>query len=215
MSRARREAPGAGFGWLTTLGGAAILLAFGFGVGLVGGSAIDEPDLVAKHLAGEATELPLPQQVPAAAPAARSAAPAAPAQEPAAPAGQAANDFDSGDGGEAPPPAPEAVEKAKPAPSKPPAPSAPRAPAPQVAARPSGFAIQVGAFSDRRAADELVASLRGERLRAYVVDGGGGQATPFRVRVGPYVTREQASDEAARLHARRRLPTWVIAEGGP
>jgi DedD protein len=215
VSRSRREAPGAGLGWLTTLGGAAILLAFGFGVGLVGGSALDEPDLVAKHLAGEATELPLPAQAPEAA--ARSAAPQAaqaPAQAEPRPE-RPASDFDAGDGGEAPPPAPEAVAKPKAAPAKPPAPSAPRAPAPQVAARPSGFAIQVGAFADRRAADELVASLRGDRLRAYVVEGGGGQAAPFRVRVGPYVTREQASDEAARLHARRRLPTWVIAEGGP
>jgi cell division septation protein DedD len=84
-----------------------------------------------------------------------------------------------------------------------------------VAARPTGFAIQVGAFGERRAADQLVASLQRERFRAYVVEGARGEAAPFRVRVGPYPTREKAGDEAARLHARRRLPTWVIAEGAP
>lgn len=208
MSRARREASQAGLGWLATVGGAGILLALGFGVGLVAGSALEEPDLVAKHLAGEATELPLPQQAPAA-----PARPAAgPEPAPAAPPEQARSDFDTGDSGEAP----EAAPAPKPAPAtKPPAASAPRAHAPEVAARPSGFAIQVGAFADRKAADELVSSLKGERLRAYVVGGAPGQAGPFRVRVGPYPTREEASGEAARLHARRRLPTWVIAEGGP
>ena len=75
--------------------------------------------------------------------------------------------------------------------------------------------MQVGAFADRKAADELVASLRDERSRAYVVEGGPGESARFRVRVGPFGTREQASDEAARLQKRRRLPTWVIAEGGP
>jgi len=91
-----------------------------------------------------------------------------------------------------------------------------RAPAAAVPApRPSGFAVQVGAFAERRAADELVASLREERARAYVVEGGAGESARYRVRVGPFGTRQQASDEAARLQKRRRLPTWVIAEGAP
>jgi cell division septation protein DedD len=218
----RHAAEGVGLGWLATLGGASLLLALGFGIGLVAGSALEEPELVAKHLAGDATELPLPapsaapSEAPAPAPAApRSAAPA----ERAAPE-EAPSDFDTGDGREAPAPAPEAVGRPEAPPAKPPprAPAPPatsRPPAPAVAAsRPSGFAVQVGAFADRKAADGLVASLRGERARAYVVEGGAGESARYRVRVGPFSTRQQASDEAARLQKRRRLPTWVIAEGG-
>lgn len=204
-----------GLGWLATIGGAGVLLVLGFGIGLVAGSALEEPDLVAKHLAGEGTELPLPEAAPAPrpAPAPGADAPAARGSEPPAPPATQASDFDTGDGREKLPPEPQAVgPAAKPEPAAKPA---PRAPAPAVAARPSGFAIQVGAFTDRRAADELVASLRGDRLRAYVAEGGPGEAAPFRVRVGPYATRAEAGDEAARLQARRRLPTWVIAEGGP
>jgi cell division septation protein DedD len=214
-----RAASNPGLGWLATIGGTGILLVLGFGIGLVAGSALEEPDLVAKHLAGEGTELPLPEQAPAArpSPAPGAAAPAAERREAAAPSATQASDFDTGDGREKLPPEPQAVgPAAKPEPAATPAPKpAPRAPAHAVAARPSGFAIQVGAFTDRRAADELVASLRGDRLRAYVAEGGPGEAAPFRVRVGPYATRAEAGDEAARLQARRRLPTWVIAEGGP
>jgi DedD protein len=219
----RQAAESAGLGWLATLGGASLLLALGFGIGLVAGSALEEPELVAKHLAGDATELPLPapSATPRAAPAPSPAEPprsAAPAER-AAPA-EAPSDFDTGDGREAPAPAPEDVGRPDAPPAKPPprapAPPAPsRPPAPAVAAsRPSGFAVQVGAFADRRAADELVASLREERARAYVVEGGPGESARYRVRVGPFGTRQQASDEAARLQKRRRLPTWVIAEGG-
>lgn len=221
MSRARERAQGAGLGWLTTLGGAAILLACGFGVGLVAGSALEEPKLVAKSLAGGATEIPLPAQVPTAA--ARPAPAGPPAPE--APAER------SPDGGISAPertPSPaldrkehvaEAIVRREAAASTkssvPPvvssrAPSAPLV----VAPRPTSFAIQVGAFGDRAAADRLVASLRGDRLRAYVVEGSREETARFRVRVGPYPTRDQAGDEAARLKARRRLPTWVIAEGG-
>jgi cell division septation protein DedD len=198
----RERAPSAGIGWLVTLGGAAVLLAFGFGIGLVAGSALEEPELVAKHLAGEATELPLPE-----APAApRAAAPATPAPAPAR---------------EARPAPPDGARPAAPAPAvAPPTPkpvAPPRAPAPPpatVAARPAGFAIQVGAFAERKAAEELVSSLRGDRLRAYVVEGAPSESARFRVRVGPYATRAQAGDEAAKIKAKRRLPIWVIAEGG-
>jgi cell division septation protein DedD len=226
----RQGAEAAGIGWLATLGGAGLLLAFGFGIGLVAGSALEEPDLVAKHLAGEATELPLPEATakpppaPAAAPAPQ-AAPEAPAPGPeAARTAEAPSDFDAGEGSEPRAAVPEAVGTPNAPPRAeappPPKPPAPAPAAPSVAARtptpgPSGFAVQVGAFGDRKAADALVASLRAERLRAYVAEGGAGESARFRVRVGPYATRQQASDEAARLQKRRRLPTWVLAEGGP
>jgi cell division septation protein DedD len=84
-----------------------------------------------------------------------------------------------------------------------------------VSARGPGFAVQVGAFSERSAADQLVGSLRGDRFPAYLVEGAPGEGARFRVRVGPYATREEASGQAGRLKERRRLPTWVIREGGP
>jgi cell division protein FtsN len=219
-SRERRPR-GGGLGWIATFGGAAVLLAFGFGVGLVAGSALEAPELVAHSLKGDGVELPLPD-APAVAsrPAPAAAAPEAAVRRSApAGSGERSSDFDTGEGREAPAPVPEAVGKvaaapaapsppavAAPPPVPPPAPSARRAP---------GFAVQVGAFSDRRKADQLAASLRTSQLSAYVVEGGKREAAPYRVRVGPYATRERANDAAARLQAKRRLSTWVIAEEGP
>jgi len=77
------------------------------------------------------------------------------------------------------------------------------------------FAVQVGAFADRAAAGELVASLRRERVQAYVFEAAESAAAPFRVRVGPFATREEASRHAVRLKEQRRLPTWVVSEGSP
>ena len=49
----------AGPGWLATLAGATILIVAGFGVGLVAGTAFEEPDLVMEHLSGNTTEVDL------------------------------------------------------------------------------------------------------------------------------------------------------------
>jgi len=250
--RGRERAAG---GWLATVAGALLLVVVGFGVGLLAGSLFEEPELVAKQLAGEATEVPLPEAGPAQAPApVPGNAPPEPA--PGVAAGEATKDFQAGDeaeagaaaeaeralevGGPRAAPAPEEVphagarpERARPAdaarapvgeaPSaRPPAVSArppaepPRAPAPDPeppAAR-EGFAVQVGAFGERAAADRLVASLRGDRFPAYVALGKPGEAARFRVRVGPFRTRDEASRHAGRLKERRKLPTWVIREGG-
>jgi cell division septation protein DedD len=63
--RRRRQREEGGPGWLSTLGGAALLVVLGFGVGLVAGAAWEEPDLVMAHLAGRTTELPLVAENPA------------------------------------------------------------------------------------------------------------------------------------------------------
>jgi cell division septation protein DedD len=218
-SRERRPR-GGGLGWIATFGGAAVLLAFGFGVGLVAGSALEAPELVAHSLKGDGVELPLPD-APAVAsrPAPAAAAPEAAVRRSApVESGERPSDFDTGEVREAPAPAPQAVGKvAAPAAPSPPAVAAPPPPAPPAptARRAPGFAVQVGAFSDRRKADQLAASLRTSQLSAYVVEGSKREAAPYRVRVGPYATRERANDAAARLQAKRRLSTWVIAEEGP
>jgi cell division septation protein DedD len=102
------------------------------------------------------------------------------------------------------------------------APAAP-APAPKLAARSvepppvsaappaHGMAVQVGAFSERKAADELIAKLRGAGFSAYAA---AGDAGPFRVRVGPYADRPGAERAAAKLKAEHKLPTWVLEETG-
>ncbi len=55
----RSEGPG----WLATLAGAALLVVAGFGVGLVAGTAFEEPELVMEHLAGKTTEVALDESV--------------------------------------------------------------------------------------------------------------------------------------------------------
>ncbi|MGH7287898.1 MAG: hypothetical protein ACREI8_07755, partial [Myxococcota bacterium] len=49
----------AGPGWLATAGGALFLIALGFSVGIVAGTAYEEPELVADHLTGRTTEVVL------------------------------------------------------------------------------------------------------------------------------------------------------------
>ena len=55
-----KEAKKAGPGWIATIAGALLLIVVGFGVGLVAGAAYEEPGLVADHLTGKTTEVPLP-----------------------------------------------------------------------------------------------------------------------------------------------------------
>ena len=208
-SSRRRRARSAAPGWVQTIVGALVLLVAGFGVGLVAGGALEEPKLVAAHVAGETVDAPLPSELPEAGtdtplasalerveatreqerPLGAAAEPVAerPAERPPAPA--------------APPPAVASAPTSKP----------PPAPAPR-----SGFSVQVGAFSEASGAQQLVDRLRSLEFAAYVaeVDLEGRAGARYRVRVGPFSTREAASDAAGRLHSEQRLPTWVLTEEG-
>ena len=64
-AKRQRQSDRAVPGWFSTLGGAALLLVVGFAVGLLAGTAWEEPDLVMDHLAGRTTELPLAAEVSA------------------------------------------------------------------------------------------------------------------------------------------------------
>ncbi len=80
--------------------------------------------------------------------------------------------------------------------------SAPAAPVP--------YTIQVGAYKNRRQADDSRQQLASAGLDAYVVtlaaqDG----VARYRVRVGTYRTREEAASAAERLRAQRSLTTFV------
>ena len=208
--RARSAAPG----WIQTIVGALVLLVAGFGVGLVAGGALEEPELVAAHVAGETVEAPLPSDLPGTG-----------AESPLASAldrVEAARERERPLGAAAEPGAPEPVaerpaERAS-APAAPPqavasapTPKPPPAPVPR-----TGFSVQVGAFSEVSGAQQLVDRLRSLEFAAYVaeVDLEGRAGARYRVRVGPFSTREAASEAAGRLHSEQRLPTWVLTEEG-
>ena len=116
-----------------------------------------------------------------------------------------------------PPPAPPVA--AKPAPAPPPAQSVSLPPAPGKAQDskttnapgPSApYTIQVGAYKNRRQADDSRQQLVSAGLDAYVVtlaaqEGG----ARYRVRVGTYRSREEAASAAERLRTQRSLTTFV------
>ena len=76
----------------------------------------------------------------------------------------------------------------------------------------SGFAVQVGAFSEKRAAQSLADSLRERGYRVYLSPTESDPAS-WRVRVGPHATRPEAEKTARRLESAQKLPTWVLGEG--
>ena len=80
-------------------------------------------------------------------------------------------------------------------------------------ARPAaGFAVQVGAFSEKSAARALANSLRAHGYPVYLSPTEGDPAS-WRVRVGPLGTRPEAEKAARRLETTEKLPTWVLGEG--
>jgi rare lipoprotein A len=204
MSMEERRAPrSSNSGWLATAGGALLLIALGFGVGIVAGTAYQEPELVADHLAGRTTEVVLEEEALAETPDVAAAAPAAAraAPQPVAALGEGALED-----------APEA-ELAAPAAARAPAVSVsspPRA-APAVAAVAGSFSIQVGAFSSEGAARQLAGELGKQGYRAYLIDEGDGAR--WKVRVGPLRSKGEAEAVSARLKSEQRLPTWIRADG--
>lgn len=234
MARGASREPG----WITSLLGAVVLIAGGFLVGLVFGVVSEEPDLVVEHIAGGSEEVawdaaPAAPGAPGTAEAAEAAGePVAP--DVAAPPREMAAGGDTAAGGEpevmdlaaaAPEPEPSTARTPGPAAPAPAArPARPRSEAPraepaevapprQVAVRApeGGFAIQVGAFSESDSAERLAHGLSEDGFPTYVTPGAG--AGRWRVRVGPFETRERAEAIAGRLEKEQGLPTWVLSEG--
>lgn len=102
-------------------------------------------------------------------------------------------------------------DTAAPAASAPPASTAPPAPAkeaPAQAAKPlvaqsstqsPAWAVQLGAFSNRQKAEQLVADLRKRRYSAFLLEYRASGQVLYRVRVGPEQDRARAEEIAARL----------------
>lgn len=171
---------------LWTLAGLALLAIPGFLLGLVVGVAWEDPGLLLGSLFGR-TELVA--WSPGADDGAESGTPEAP---------------------------PDAVSEGPPPVSAPPRPSATRI-RPDVispGAPAARFAVQVGAFSESRAAERLAESLRGKGFEVYVSPGAKKGEARWRVRVGPLPSRAEADRIASRLKAEEKLPTWVLDEDG-
>jgi cell division protein FtsN len=117
----------------------------------------------------------------------------------------------------APSPSPAAAPVTAPAPaapsvSLPPAPGKAVVPAPPAAnpAAASPWTVQVGAFKNRRQAEDIRQQLAAAGLEAYVasVPAQDGQAR-FRVRVGTYRSREEAAAVAERIRAQRSVTAFA------
>jgi hypothetical protein len=89
-----------------------------------------------------------------------------------------------------------------------PGPPPPAAPPPDTAARRTGFGVQVGAVNTQAAADRLAGSLKTAGFTPYVVQEG----RLFKVRVGPYPDRGQATAAAEQIRRRLGHSPFVVKE---
>ena len=199
-------------GWFTTLLALIALVVVGFLCGALAGFLWEEPGLVVAYLSGEteAVEWSDPAPVAAEPPRLQPEGEMATAPPPTRAAPEPA-----------PEPEPAQVARSEPASEPPPPPAAKPAPAPAAkradpapAAEPSArFAVQVGAFGESDAAEQLAEHLRARGYTTYVRASTESGESRWRVRVGPVAARAQAEDLAAKLQKGEKLPTWVLDEG--
>lgn len=206
--RVRRRRPGLA----SALLGAGLLIAVGFGLGVIAGLVMEEPDLVLDFVAGRTESVPLvgtegrhpldldtppPPDVAAGSPQSPEAASAGDVPEAIGEtrAVEPSPDFEVGR--QAP-----GADAAAPGPG----------PASAVVSPEGRFAVQVGAFAEASAAEQLARRLRKRGLPVYVAPSASGDTERWRVRVGPLPSRAEAEQLAARLERDERLSTWVLAE---
>ncbi len=198
-------------GWFASLLGAGVLIAGGFALGLVAGVVSEEPELIVGHLTGQSEEVAWqtdgePAVIQAGDEVIVLQAGAVPeaiafeevdalgVSEPTLPAVAAA------------PVGRRSTRNVRAIDSLP-----TRAPAPVL--RP-GFSVQVGAFADGGAAEDVRQKLRSRGFDTYVIPAKQSGDGKWRVRVGPVPDKGAAEQLASRLKTEERLPTWVLAEGG-
>ena len=174
-----------------------VLVAIGFSVGLLFGVVTEEPELLAGHLRGESQSVALD----------------------VTPDRSVLETRQTVSADELPAVAsPRSVPQASPSVAVAPAVgSAGRATAVsdsvmQVTRAPSGWSIQVGAFSQQAAATRLAEGLRA-RYPVEVLPASG-KAGRWRVRVQPIRSEARARQMAERLKRDERLPTWVTPMEG-
>jgi cell division septation protein DedD len=191
-------------GWFGALLGLGVLAAASFLVGALAGFVWKEPGLLVAYLRGETTEV-------AWSTASAGIEPAELPQVAAAPEPEAEAAPETSEPPVSETPRQVAPERARKLAAAPPQPAPPKRPPPAAAAPKASIAVQVGAFSERAAADRLRGRLDQAGFPAYLSPGAvSGQ--PWRVRVGPYATRVEADQIASRLKRDQKLPTWVLDE---
>lgn len=231
MAVARGQAGRSG-GVARAAGRLILLVALGFGAGLVIGVVSEEPELLVGHLRGESESVPLLVETDAAdvASTGKGGEAAASAQQPSGPLAtaeaRAAREHPAeGDPAtarrvamQAAPVAadasilPEVAAAPSPQPVRSPVPSrAPVAEASRSAFSPAerAWAIQVGAFANEAVAEQLASGLV---AKGYPVDlvPATGKTRSWRVRIQPLSDEASAREMADRLKRDERLPTWVL-----
>ena len=86
-------------------------------------------------------------------------------------------------------------------------------PPPVTPVSPGSWFVQVFAGRDREAAEVVVGGLRAKGWPVKVETQREGSGALYRVRVGGYVTREQADEAVQRLRAEGRTGAWVTHAG--
>lgn len=118
----------------------------------------------------------------------------------------------------APDPAPREARAAEEKPVETPARPEPPRPEPARAAAPAppasvtsgdGFVVQVAALRDRTEADALVRRLSGKGYSAFVVNPVPGKPPVYKVQVGRFADRGEATRVSARLKAEEQFSPWV------
>jgi cell division septation protein DedD len=188
--------------WPALIAAGVAVISAGFALGLAAGIIWEEPGLVVAYFTGDTERIdwgadPNADET------------VADLDPPKTPDVAAAPPLGTRDVPKAPTPQREKTEPAKISrAAKPPDP-----PAAQVATPPStaGFSVQVGAFSDKKTANDLAESLRQAGYRVYL-SRGEGEAGTWRVRVGPMPSREEAERAGHQLKSKQKLPIWVLSE---
>jgi len=193
-------------GWPSVIAVVALMSAAGFAVGVIAGIGWEEPGLVVGYLTGKTEEIGwgAGEQAPEVAELEEDGAAAEVPSVAAPPPLGLRKAPDSGPAERAPRPEGAAAERPERAAAK-------RDGAPPVAQPTGRFAVQVGAFSEKRAAQALADSLRAHGYPVYLSPTEGDPPN-WRVRVGPLPTRPEAEKAARKLETAEKLPTWVLGE---
>lgn len=109
-------------------------------------------------------------------------------------------------------------DRASSEPTRPPAPVVKPATAqgkpPAKAAEPAGFWVQVDSLSSKEQAEARRRGLAAAGFKAAVVPGSGPRGPIFRVRVGPYATREEAERAKESLARKAKVANpWIVPPG--
>jgi cell division protein FtsN len=192
-------------GVIRALGRLSLMIVFGFGAGLLIGVLSEEPELLAGHLRGESKAV---QLAPESSGATKSEREVALRNDEPGPTGEARENSPSKQ--RLPSVAAPAAMRATEAPAG--APGLRAAPVSRMD-RSRPWAIQVGAFSDERAAQKLSQALDAKGYTTQILTAGS-TAGRWRVRVQPISGEARAREMAAKLKRVERLPTWVLPMEG-